>query len=115
MGVVGLRGGEDESGAGGFGSQTRGDPEGFEIGDGSTAGEVAEMLGQAEHAGEVGDGFNFHGGAGAASVKGVVVGVDPGGEGVGGAGDGVRGLEHLAGVEGMEVGVVVGEASGDLS
>jgi hypothetical protein len=124
MGVVGLGGGEDEGGAGGFGSQAgrvgvlgpkaAGDPEGFEVGDGSAAGEVAEMLGEREHAGEVGDGFNFHGGAGAASVKRVVVGVDPGGEGVSGAGDGMRGLEHLAGVEGMEVGVVVGEASGDF-
>ena len=52
--------------------------------------------------------------AGAASVEGVIVWIDGHGEGVGGAGYGVGGFEHLAGVEGVGVGVVVLEALGGL-
>ena len=105
VGVVGLIGGGD-----GFaGSELAGDPEGFEVGEGSSAGEMAEMLGPAEHLCERGDGFDLHGGAGAAAVEGVVVGIDRHGQRVGGAGDGVRRLEHLPGVERMGVGVVVVE------
>ena len=70
--------------------------------------------GQSEHLGERGDGFDLHGGAGAAAVEGVVVGVDRHGQRVGGAGDGVGRLQHLAGVEGVGVGVVVLEALGGL-
>ena len=70
--------------------------------------------GQLEHLCERGYGFDLHGGAGAAAVERVVVGVDRHGQRVGGAGDGMRRLQHLAGVEGMGVGVVVVEAGGDL-
>ncbi len=66
--------------------------------------------GQLEHLCERGDGFDLHGGAGAAAVERVVVGVDRHGQRVGGAGDGVRRLQHLAGVERMGVGIVVVEA-----
>ncbi len=48
--VVGLCGGGD----GLAGVELAGDPEGFEVGEGSSAGEVAEVLGEAEHPGECG-------------------------------------------------------------
>ena len=68
----------------------------------------------AEHRGDLRDGFFFEGGTGAAAVERVVIGIDPGGQGVGGAGDWVRRLEHLSGVERMEVWVVVLELGGDF-
>ena len=46
----------------------------------------------------------------AAAVEGMVVGIDCHGERVGGAGQRVRRLEHLPGIERMEVGVVVGHS-----
>ena len=91
-----------------------GDPEGFEVGEGSSAGEVAEMLGPVEHLREGGYGFDLHGGAGAAAVERVIVGIDRHGQRVGGAGDGVGRLQHLPGVERVGVGVVVVEAGRDL-
>ena len=91
-----------------------GDPEGFEVGEGSSAGEMAEMLGPVEHLRERGDGFDLHGGTGAAAVERVVVGVDRHGERVGRARDGVRRLQHLPGVERMGVGVVVVKTSGNF-
>ena len=91
-----------------------GDPEGFEVGEGSSAAEVAEMLGPVEHLRERGYGFDLHGGAGAAAVERVVVGIDRHGQRVGGAGDGVRRLQHLAGVERVGVRIVVVEAGCDL-
>ncbi len=44
----------------------------------------------------------------------MVVGIEPHGERVCGARDGVRRLEHLSGIERMEVGIVVGEPLGEL-
>jgi hypothetical protein len=107
---VGLVGGGDGVG----GVELAGDPEGFEIGEGSAAGEMAEMLRPAEHLGERVDSFKLHGGAGAAAVERVVVGVDGHRHRVGRARDGMRGLEHLAGVERMEVGIVVVHPLGGL-
>ena len=75
---------------------------------------MTELLFPAAHPGDLGDGFDFHLRTGAAAVAGVVVGVDGHGEGVSSSGDGVGRLEHLAGVEGMEVGIVVLEAVSDL-
>ena len=103
VGVVGLIRGSD-----GFaGGKLAGDPEGFEVGEGSAAAEVAEMLGPVEHLCESSYGFYFERGAGPATVECVVVGVDRHGQRVGGAGDGVWRLQHLPGVERMRVGVVV--------
>jgi hypothetical protein len=110
VGVVSLIGREDAF----AGMELAGHPEGLKIGEGSAGGEVAEMLGEAEHASDFRDRLDFHLGAGAAAVAGVVVGVDGHGEGVSSSGDGVGRLEHLAGVEGMEVGIVVLEAVSDL-
>src|SRR6266702_3957249 len=70
---------------------------------------MAEVLGPVEHLCECGYGFDLKRGAGAATVEGVVVGVDRHGKRVGGAGDGVRRFEHLPGVERVGVGVVVVE------
>ena len=69
----------------------------------------------AEHRGDLGDGFLLHGGTGAAAVERVVVGVDPHRERVRGARDRVRRLQHLAGVERMEVGIVVAKTFGGFS
>ena len=110
VGVVGLIGGGDAV----AGESLARDPESFKVGEGSAGGEMAEVLGEAEHLCELGYGFELHGGAGAASVEGVVVGVDRHGERIGSARDGVRRLEHLAGVERVGVGVVVVQARGGL-
>jgi hypothetical protein len=72
------------------------------------------MMGPTEHLREGGYGFDLHGRAGAAAVEGVVVGIDRHCERIGGAGDGVGRLQHLAGVERVGVGVVVLEADGGL-
>ncbi len=58
--------------------------------------------------------FYFHARAGAASVEGMVVGVDYHGERIGGAGQRVGRLEHLPGVKRMEVGIVVRHSLGHL-
>ncbi len=110
MGVVRLIGGGD-----GFaGSELASDPEGFEVGEGSSAGEVAEMLGPVEHLRQSGDGLDLHGGTGAATVESVVVGIDRHGQRIGCAGERMRGLEHLSGIERMSVGVVVVELDRDF-
>ena len=66
----------------------------------------------AEHGGDFGDGFFFHCAGGAAAVERVIVGIDEHRERVGEARDRMRGLQHLAGVERVEIGVVVVEAVG---
>src|SRR6185312_10095664 len=103
MGVVGLIGGGDQL----AGGELSGDPEGFEVGEGPSAGEMAEMFRPMEHLCEGSDSLNLHGGAGAAAVEGVVVGIDGHRQRVGGAGKGMRWFEHLSGVERMGVGIVV--------
>ena len=89
------------------GPQLAGDPERLQIGEGATAGEVAEIGWPAEHPGQGGDGFEFHGGAGAAAVQRVVVGVDRHRHGIGCARNGMRRFKHLPGVERVVVGIVV--------
>ena len=106
VGVVGLIGGGDRF----LGGVLSGDPEGFEVGEGSSTGEMAEVLRQAEHLCERGYGFNLHSGTGATAVERVIVGVERHRQRVGGAGDGMRRLQHLTSVERMAVGVVVVEA-----
>ena len=58
------------------GLKLAGDPEGFEIGHRSAAAEMAEKFSPAEHGGDFGDGFFFHGGSGASAVERVIVGID---------------------------------------
>src|SRR5712672_1462991 len=108
MRVVGLRAGQD------FLSRMKltGDPERFEVGYGAAATEMAEEIVPAEHCSEFGDCFFFHRGSSAAAVQGVIVGIDPQSEGVSEASDGMRRLEHLPGVEGMKIRVVVLQALG---
>jgi len=48
--------------------------------------------------------------AGTASIEGMVVGIDPGSKRVRGASDRVGRLEHLAGIEGVKIGVILAEA-----
>ena len=57
------------------------------------------------------NGFDFHLGAGAAAVESVVVGIDPHRKRVGRARNGMGRLEHLSGVERMEIGVVLSQAN----
>ena len=68
-----------------------------------------------DHPGQLGNCFLLHRGAGAAAVERMVVGIDPQRELIGQPGDGMRGLEHLARVERMEVRVVVVESLGDFA
>ena len=110
VGVVGLGGGEDFFAR----VQLSGHPERFEVGHGAAAGEVAQEGGPAEHGGELGDGLFLHGGTGFAAVERMVVGVDPEGQGVGGAGDGVGWLQHLARVERVKVRVIIVKEAGGL-
>jgi hypothetical protein len=68
----------------------------------------------AEHVGDLGHGFDLHVGAGATAVACVVVRVNGHRKGVGGASDGVGRLKHLAGIERMEVRVIVAQPSSGL-
>ena len=92
------------------GMKLAGDPKCLQIGKGAAAGEVAEVGGPSEHGGEALNGLDFHLRAGAASIEGVVVGIDPGCKRIGCTSDRVGRLEHLAGVEGVEIGVILAEA-----
>src|SRR6266851_2646467 len=82
-------------------------PKRFEIGHGAAAAQMAQMGFPAEHTGELRDGFLFHRRACTPAVQGVVVGIDPKGQRVSQAGDGMGRLEHLAGIEWVEVGEIV--------
>src|SRR5258706_10884107 len=84
-----------------------GDQTGFEIGNGAAATKMSEEISPAEHGGNLRDSFFFHCGGGAAAIEGVIVGIDPHGQRVGETSDWMRGLEHLAGIERIKVGVVV--------
>ena len=68
---------------------------------------MSQIVCPAKHAGECANRFYFHARAGAAAVERMVVGIDPHGERISGAGQGMRWLEHLPGIKGMKVGVVV--------
>ena len=74
------------------GSQLARDPECFQVGKGSAAGEMAQIFRPAKHAGDGANRFYFHARAGAAAVERVVVGIDRHGESVGGASQGWGGL-----------------------
>ena len=95
-------------------AQLPGRPQRLEIGHRSAAAQMAQMRFPTEEACDRGNRFPLHRGARAAAVEGVIVGIDPHREGIGEPGDGVRGLQHLTGVERMKVGVVVLQATGDL-
>ncbi len=110
MGVMRLFGRKDPHARA---SHLASDPERFKIGQRAARSEVAKIFCPAEHGGESADCLDLHLRAGAAAVARMIVGIDLHGEGVGGAGQRMRRLEHLPGIEGMEVGVVVAEAVGD--
>jgi hypothetical protein len=90
-----------------------GDPEGFEVGKGAAAGEVAKMLRPAEHCGQGSDRLHLHGRTGPPAVEGMIVGVQRHCERVGSAGDRVRRLQHLARIQRVLVGVVVMQLPGN--
>ncbi len=89
------------------GMQTACDPQGFEIRDRAAAGQVAERAGPAIQAGDRRDAFLLERGTCTAAVEGMVVRVDPQRQGVSNPGDGMRGFQHLPGVQGMMVRIVV--------
>ena len=68
----------------------------------------------AEHGGQLVDRFNFHPGTGAASIQRVIVGVEPGRQHVGGAGDRMGWREHLAGIKWMKIREILLQAVGHL-
>ncbi len=109
VGVVGLLGAYDPLAR----RQLAGHPEGLEVGDCAAGGEVAQIsaarFGPAEHGGDLADCLDLHLGAGPSAVARMVVGVDVHGQRVGRARQRVRRLQHLPGVEGMEVGIVVAQ------
>src|ERR1017187_9018624 len=63
----------------------------------------------AEHVGDFGDGLNFHLRTGSAAIAGVIIGIDGHRQRVGRPRERMRGLEHLSGIERMEVRVVVAQ------
>src|SRR5580704_16728147 len=110
MRVVGLFAGDNFF----AGGELAGDPECFEIGHRAAASEMAEKILPVEHCGDFGDGLFFESAGGAAAIERVIVGIDEHRQRVGEARDGMRRLEHLAGVERVKVGVVVLEAGGEF-
>ena len=65
--------------------------------------------GPAEHGGDLRDGLHLHLRAGAAAIPGMIVRVDSHGQRVSGAGNGMRRLEHLPGIQRVEIGIVVAQ------
>ena len=72
------------------------------------------MIGPAEHPGQFSHCLFLHLRACASAIESVVVRVDPHGEHVGGAGNRMRRLEHLARILGVEVGIVVLHTRGNV-
>jgi hypothetical protein len=90
------------------------DEQRLEVGDRAAAGEVSEVGVEPEHVGERGHGLAFHPRGGGAAVLGVVVRVDQHRRQVARDRHGMRRLEHLAGIVGVEERVVVREPLGQL-
>ena len=91
--------------------QLAGYPERLQISQRSAGSQVAEegRLLPAKHRRYVGYGFNLHLRAGPAAVARVVVGIDGHGQRIGRPRHRMRRLEHLPGIEGMEIGIVVAQ------
>jgi hypothetical protein len=68
---------------------------------------VTQVRTPPEHGRDLLHRFDFHGGAGSATIQSMIVRVDILGQGVGQPGHGVGRLEHLAGIEGVEVWIIV--------
>ncbi len=103
VGVMGLIGGDDQL----VGGEPARDPERFHIRHCAAARQMAEMFAPADHGGDPRHGLALHQRAGAAAVHRVIVRVDELRQRVGEAGDRVRRLQHLSGIERMLIGVVV--------
>ena len=113
MRIVGLVRGDD-----GFaGMDKAGDPEGFEVGESATTGEVTEKpIGIiAKHGCDGGDGLLFHGAGFAAAVESVIVGIDVHGQAVSQSCHRMWWLEHLPGIKGVSVRIIVLHALGDIA
>src|SRR5487761_1621498 len=100
MGVMRLLGGENRF----VWMELAGDPKRLQIGKSTAAGEMAEVSGPSKHVGERFNSLDFHLGAGAASIKGMVVGINPSSKRVDDTSDRVRRFEHLAGIKWVEKG-----------
>lgn len=96
------------------GAKPASNPERFQVSHGPAAGEVSQVHVPPEEPGNLGHRLLLHGGTGATAVQGVVVGIDEHGERIRVTGDGMWGLQHLPQVEGVLIGVVVGEAGRSL-
>ncbi len=105
MGVVRLPGADDAAAR----STLIGHPERFEVGDGAAGSQMAQKLRPAEHGGDGAHGFNLHLRTGPAAVARMVVGVDGHGQRISRPCHRMRRLEHLPGIERMEVRVVIAE------
>jgi hypothetical protein len=90
--------------------QLPGNPERLEIRNGSAAAEMAEVRFPSHHPGELGDRLFLHRRARPPSIECVVVGIDMECEFVRKTCNGMRRLQHLAGIQWMEVRVVVLES-----
>jgi hypothetical protein len=86
-----------------------GDEQRLQVGDGAAAGQVAQVLGQAEHRGQLRHDLLLHPGGGGPAVERVIVGVDQHRADVADDRGRVRRLEHLPRVPGMEERVVVSQ------
>src|SRR5579863_2750340 len=73
---------------------------------------MAEEILPAEHGGDFGDRLFFERARGTTAVERVIVGIDEHRESIGEARDRMRRLKHLAGVERVEIGIVVLKAGG---
>ena len=82
-------------------------PQRFQVGQGAASGEMAEMGRPADHGGEPGHRVALHERTRPAAIEGMIVRVDQHGQGIGQPRHRVGRLEHLPGVERMEVRVVV--------
>ncbi len=86
----------------------------LQVGDRATGGQVTQGIVKPEHGRQPGHGFLLHLGGGRAAVQGVVVRVDQHGGEVAGHGGGMRRLEHLADIAGVEERVIVPQPPGEF-
>ena len=70
---------------------------------------MAEEFRPAKHGRELRDGLFFHGRRGASAIERMIVGIDGHRQGIRKLSYGVRRLQHLAGVQGMKIGIIVSQ------
>ena len=107
--IVRLLGADDPLGGPRSLAQLSGHPQRLQVGQGAARCQMAQEFSPSEHPGNRADSLDLHLRAGPAAVARMVVRVDRHGQRIGRARHRVRRLEHLPGIQGMKIRVVVAQ------